>query len=158
LGPRGAIRELQVRPLARGAACGVFTALQASCDRVALCRWVNSARCESILGSCPKTLPSVAAGIRCWEDFVCSVLRPAGVAQHVWPPTLDGLLSWGKTFRHHKTFSNYLGYARVGCLVAGKDDAVFDERVLKRAKVALALCTVWRRCACVGCSGCSHEA
>ena len=39
--------------------------------------------------------------------------------------------------RCSRTFSNYLGYARVGCLLAGKPDAVFDSPVLKRAKMAV---------------------
>ena len=64
------------------------------------------------------------------------VLIPAGVAQQMWPPTLEGLLSWTATFRHHKTVSNYLGYARTGCLLAGADDAVFNAPLLKRAKVS----------------------
>ena len=36
-----------------------------------------------------------------------------------------------------RTFSNYLGYARVGCLLVGAPDAVFGDAALKRAKVAI---------------------
>ena len=40
-------------------------------------------------------------------------------------------------FRCERTFENYLGHARVGCLLAGKPDQVFDEPALRRAKVAI---------------------
>ena len=104
---------------------------------VALSDWVDNSRRAAILGSCPKSLRSVAAGIRSWEDYVEEVLKPAGRAQQTWPPSLNGLLSWCRTFRHPKTLSNYLWYARTGCLVAGADDTVFSDPVLGRAKLSV---------------------
>ena len=37
-----------------------------------------------------------------------------------------------------KTFTNYLGYARVGCLLVGAPDEVFNSKALQRAKCAIA--------------------
>ena len=35
------------------------------------------------------------------------------------------------------TYANYLGYARVGCLLMGAPDRVFDHKALRRAKMAI---------------------
>ena len=40
--------------------------------------------------------------------------------------------------RCEKTFTNYLGYARVGCFLVGAPDEVFNSRALQRAKCAIA--------------------
>ena len=97
--------------------------------------WLESARIEAILGSCPKSLPSVVAGIRAWLSFAAEILRAGGQA---FPPTLSGLLAWSLLFRSEHTFANYLGYARVGCALVNKPCHVFDDPVLRRAKVAVA--------------------
>ena len=94
--------------------------------------WLESARIEAILGSCPKSLPSVVSGIRA---FAAEILRAGG---HEFPPTLSGLLAWSLLFRSEHTFANYLGYARVGCALVNKPCHVFDDPVLRRAKVAVA--------------------
>ena len=41
-----------------------------------------------------------------------------------YPPLLEDLLAWARLFRCHRTYSNYLGYARVGCLLVKASDAV----------------------------------
>ncbi len=40
--------------------------------------------------------------------------------------------------RCEKTFTNYLGYARVGCLLVGAPDEIFNSKALQRAKRAIA--------------------
>ena len=60
--------------------------------------WAHVARNEAILGSCPKSLASVRSGMRCWQNFARDFL---GIANdHIWRPTVEGLLCWSRTFRH----------------------------------------------------------
>ena len=47
-------------------------------------------------------------------------------------------MAWSLLFRSEHTFANYLGYARVGCALVNKPCHVFDDPVLRRAKVAVA--------------------
>ena len=103
-------------------------------SKAAKVSWAESARQEAILGSCRKSLPSVRSGIRLWRAFAADVLGMQGAP---FPPTLDGLLVYSSCFRCAATYGNYLTYARVGCLLAGKPDEVFDSPVLKRAKGAV---------------------
>ena len=92
-------------------------------------------------------------GINCWKLFATQVLR----LDRAWPPPLDGLLAWSRTFRFivrvcgvgrcfccflswhrcSRTFANYLAHARTGCLLADECDTVFDHPALKRAKTAI---------------------
>jgi len=46
--------------------------------------------------------------------------------------------------RCEATFSNYLGYARVGCLLVGAPDAVFNKGALRRAKLAITKRELWK--------------
>ena len=57
-----------------------------------------------------------ACGIRCWITFARGAL---GVQGAVFPPTVEGILAWSNTFRCSRTFSNYLSYVRMGCLLVG---------------------------------------
>ena len=98
-------------------------------------RWLEEARLQAIVGSCPRSLESVKSGLRCWTGFAQDVLKLHG---RELPPPLEGLQQWSLLFRHPKTWSNYLSYVKLGCQVLGLSTAVFNESVLRRAKVAIA--------------------
>ena len=87
-------------------------------------KWVEKARVASLLGSCPDSHKSLNnRGTKLWAAFAKHTLDLDG---REFPPPLHGLLAWAALFRHPKTFSNYLGYVRLGCHVLGVSDAVFS--------------------------------
>ena len=90
-----------------------------------------------MLGSCPDSHKSFNSGTKAWAAFARHALHLNG---REFPPPLDGLLAWAALFRHPRTFSNYLGYVRLGCHVLGVSDVVFCSPALKRAKVAVRKC------------------
>ena len=55
----------------------------------------------------------------------------------VLPPTLDEIFAYSATFRCDETFSNYLTYLKVGCMMAGKCTDVFSDKAIKRSKGAI---------------------
>ena len=50
------------------------------------------------------------------------------------PPRVEWIQAWAILFRSQGTFSNYLGYVRVGCLIVKADVDVFQHPAVKRAK------------------------
>ena len=74
---------------------------------------------------------SCRSGISCYIEFVKAVVGN-GVA--AFPPRVEWLQAWGTMFRCQGTFSNYLGYAKVGCLLAKQNTCVFQHPAVKRAK------------------------
>ena len=96
--------------------------------------WVKRARLDSLLGSCPKSHQSFHSGAKLWAAYADKVL---GLRDREFPPPLGGLLAWAGLLRHPKTFSNYLGYVRLGCHVLDVSDAVFFRPELTRAKLAV---------------------
>ena len=50
------------------------------------------------------------------------------------PPKIEWLQAWAMMFRCSGTFSNYLGYAKVGCILVKEDTSVFQHAAVKRAK------------------------
>ena len=50
------------------------------------------------------------------------------------PPKVEWLQAWAMMFRCAGTFSNYLGYAKVGCILVKEETDVFDHPAVKRAK------------------------
>ena len=96
---------------------------------------MEKARVDSVLGSAPGSLPSIASGLKAWGAFAEHVLKLNGA--HLPPPT-EGLIAWAMCFRNAKVFGNYLAAVRFGCDYAGLPvDTTFD-RVLHRAKAAIA--------------------
>ena len=95
-------------------------------------RWCAQARVDALLGSCSRSLPSVKSGCRCYLAFAQRVLGKTQ-AQAL-PPLLDELLAWSGLFRCADTFSNYLGYVKVGTMLVGGCVAVFSDDSLRRAK------------------------
>ena len=118
LGPRKAIEKL----------CGVVRPSEKDA-------WVEGARVQAIVGSCPASLTSARSGMRAWVAFARKFLRKSGV---LLPPALDELLAWSQLFRHERTFANYLTYVRLACEIVKVPVEVFDHPSLKRAKIAIA--------------------
>ena len=57
-----------------------------------------------------------------------------GVSVAKFPPKVEWLQAWAMMFRCGGTFSNYLGYAKVGCILVKEETGVFDHPAVKRAK------------------------
>ena len=57
-----------------------------------------------------------------------------GVSVAKFPPKVEWLQAWAMMFRCGGTFSNYLGYAKVGCILVKEDTGVFEHPAVKRAK------------------------
>ena len=57
-----------------------------------------------------------------------------GVSVAKFPPEVEWLQAWAMMFRCGGTFSNYLGYAKVGCILVKEDTGVFEHPAVKRAK------------------------
>ena len=62
------------------------------------------------------------SGIRCYLVFAEKLPKKTGTKL---PPSVNELLAWSVTFRCKGTFSNYLGYVRVGCLIEGVSTIAF---------------------------------
>ena len=54
--------------------------------------------------------------------------------ERFFPPKLEWLQAWATLFRNSRTFSNYLGYVRVGCLVVKAGTEIFEHPAVVRAK------------------------
>ena len=121
---------------------GTASGPQASIERLAgelrseadSVRWLEQARAEAIVGGCRGSLRSVQSGIRCYLNFAEHILKRPGAKL---PPKVDDILSWSLMFRCSGTFSNYLGYLRVGCMLEGVPVDVFSDPAIKRAKHAV---------------------
>ena len=118
VGPMKSIKRLQLE-------------MVSDVDRI---RWLEEARLEAILGCCSHSIKSVKSGIRCYLAFAEKLLKKTGTKL---PPSVNELLAWSVTFRCKGTFSNYLGYVRVGCLIEGVPTIAFDDPVLARAKKSI---------------------
>ena len=93
--------------------------------------WLESARLEAVLGSCRRSLPSVRSGLRCYVAFVKAIVGTR--VESLFPPRLEWLQAWAALFRSSRTFTNYLGYARVGCMIVKADTSIFDHPAVTRA-------------------------
>jgi len=97
--------------------------------------WAYRAKVEALVGSGPKSIPSAKSGIRCFQAFAQEVLgKPVGKS---FPPSADDLVAWSALFRCSRTYTNYLGYARLGCMLVGAPTSAFDDDAVKRAKRAV---------------------
>ena len=103
-------------------------------DEASRMKWVEEARIQAIIGSCRGSLKSVKSGIRCFLGFAEKVL---GRSSKRLPPSVDDILAWSMCFRCQGTFSNYLGYLRVGCMLAQVSTDAFNDPAVKRAKSAI---------------------
>lgn len=97
--------------------------------------WLEQARLQALLGSCPHSHKSFQSGLRCYVAFAVKVL---GLPGRELPPTIASLLAWSTLFRCAGTFSNYVGHVKLACQIAQVSTAAFDDRSLRRAKVSIA--------------------
>ena len=107
--------------------------LQSESDRA---NWVARARIDALTTGCKDSWGSVKSGIRCYLAFAKRILK--NTEADAVPPSADDLIAWSMTFRNGKSFSNYLGYARVGCLLVNASTAAFEHPAVKRARKAVA--------------------
>ena len=92
--------------------------------------WLSRARDNALLGSCPRTLPSIKSGIRAFHAFCVGALQLEGE----WiPPAVVTLVAWSELFRCCETYRNYLGYVRFACTMLDLPTDAFDSRDIKRA-------------------------
>ena len=96
--------------------------------------FVEKARIGAIVGSCPKSLPSVVSGIRCWCAFATKALLLGG---RELPPTVDGLVAWSSCFRCARTYQNYINHVRIGCEIMRVSSVATQSPIVKKAKVAI---------------------
>lgn len=94
-------------------------------------RWAAQARVDALLGSCPRSHKSMLSGLRCYMNFAETCLGKAGRAL---PPTVDDILAWSRLFRCDGTFTNYLGYLRLGCELLHFSTEALDSDAVRRAK------------------------
>lgn len=123
------------RPIDMGTGSGPRKAInslsQALTTDAARAAWLEKARISALTDSCSASMPSITSGLRCWEAFAAKVLgKPRGSL----PPSINELMAWSVMFRCARTFSNYLGYVRLGCLLENRSAVVFDDPALARAK------------------------
>ena len=118
------------------AGCGPRAAIDVAIIRSesapSLQAWLDEARLEAILGSCPRSINYVKSGFRCYLEFARRVCKDVTL-----PPKLDYVLSYSLLFRNPDTFSNYLGHLRTACLVANVDATVLYHPAVRRAKQAI---------------------
>ena len=119
LGPTQALKKLK----------GDFT------DGAGRAEWLEQARLQALLGSCPNSHKSFQSGLRCYVAFAVNVL---GLSGRELPPTIASLLAWSTLFRCEGTFNNYVGHVKLACQVAQVSTDAFQDRSLRRAKVSIA--------------------
>ena len=93
--------------------------------------WAKQALRDVVAGSAKGSLASAQSALRCWAAFSDYVLGASG--NHL-PPTAEGLACWSRLFRNANTFSNYVGYLRLGCHVLGLDTCSSYGPMVQRAK------------------------
>ena len=88
----------------------------------------------NILRSVASSLRCLSSGLNSYANFCITMNRP------FMPPTQDTVLMWSNIFAPGRTFRNYLGHLKKGCMLAGTDLGWFTPAVkaasdgLRRAK------------------------
>ena len=72
------------------------------------------------------------SGLQCYVAFVRAIAGEN--VSRLFPPRLEWLQAWAALFRNSRTFANYLGYVRVGCLVVKADTGILDHPAVAQAK------------------------
>ena len=129
-----AAKTCTTAPFAGGAKQGLAMLEQALDNGLDGDEWVQQALKDVVAGSAKGSLASAQSALRCWAAFSDQVLRADG--NHL-PPTAEGLACWSRLFRNSGTFSNYVGYLRLGCHVLGLDASCSYGPLVQRAKQEL---------------------
>jgi hypothetical protein len=96
--------------------------------------WTEHAVRDAVACSAPGSVRSACSALRWWAAFADEVLGRNG---HHLPPTDHDLAAWSRLFRSGATFSNYVGYLRLGCHVLGIDSSPSCGPLARRAKMSL---------------------
>ena len=94
--------------------------------------WLEQARVESLCNSTARSTGSTRSALSCWMTFARSCVGVSPGAEL--PPSLDGLIAWGRLFRNKGTYGNYVSRLRLACEIAGVSTCVFDSPAIARAK------------------------
>ena len=92
--------------------------------------WCVKAQQDAICGSRPRSLREATSVLKCWEVFSSRVLPTSDAGL---PPTARGLVTWSRCFRSSGTFSNYLGFLKLLCDLAGLRVEAFEDSAVKRS-------------------------
>jgi hypothetical protein len=87
-----------------------------------------------VASSAPGSVRSACSALRWWAAFADEVLCRNGRRL---PPTDQELAAWSRLFWLAATFSNYVGYLRLGCHVLGIDASPSYGPLVRRAKASL---------------------
>ena len=122
------------RPWSLGPRKGTNALMNARCQGLDLSGWVSEGLLTTIVRSAPGSIDSAKSALRCWAAFADGVLGMGG--RHL-PPTEAGLVAWSQCFAVPETFSNYIGYLRMGCQALGLDSSLVGGPLVKRAQAAI---------------------
>ena len=106
-------------------------------DVTARAEWRKRARIAAVVGSCPRSLNSLASGIAHWQKYIAIAHGSVDADRMAFPPSLDDVLGWSNTFRCVGTFCNYLSHLRAACHANGFDAPPVGHPAIKRAMVAV---------------------
>ena len=99
-------------------------------------KWLATARLDALVGASQGSIGSVNSGVKGFWKFALKALGEGEADAS--PPSVDDLLGWSMLFRQPNTFSNYLGYLKMVCMLVRKSTSVFDDPAGKRAKTVMA--------------------
>ena len=99
--------------------------------------WRKKSRVAAILGSCPRSRPSVKSGCGSWLEYVVTVHGADATEDMAFPPKMNDLLGWSLLFRCPATFCNYLSYVRKMCQLRDVPGPPTDDARLKAAILAI---------------------
>ena len=94
--------------------------------------WVQVATLHSICASRRRSLGQTVSALRCWGRFA-NLMLGFELGREM-PPTAEGLTSWGRLFRSHGTFQNYLANLSFACDLAGLDSRAMSHPMVTRTK------------------------
>lgn len=102
-------------------------------------KWATNARAAAIIGSAPSSCSKVKTGLRRWSEFHCQF----GIGPFL-PPPVEDLLAVSRCFQVARTFTNYVAYLKLTCLLASLSIERFDRHpALKRAATAIDKCSTF---------------
>ena len=94
--------------------------------------WIEHSRIESLCCSTKRSIGSTRSALKCWMQFAVTCL---GVPEHEeLPPSIDGLIVWGRLFKNKDTYANYVSRLRLVCQIAGVCTSAFEDLSLARVK------------------------
>ena len=108
-----------------GVLCGKFD------DGLQPEEWVQNAVRNVVVNSAPASIRSARSALRWYARFADEALGANGTH---FPPSPEGLAAWSLLFKRADTYSNYIGYLRLGCDIMGLNTSPLNHMLVKRAK------------------------